>query len=183
MVNSYTRIMPTPDRTSLDAIVAAARDILEQDGLAGLTMQAVAARVGVRAPSLYKRVRGRDELVGLVAEATLGELTMRTSGSRDAAELATAFRTFAHQRPVGYHLVFSPDAKVSPKAVAEASAAILRVAEDLAGPDDALEAARTLTAWANGFIGMELSGSFNLGGDVERAWSYGLARIVAAISR
>ena len=45
-VNSYTGRMPTPDRTSLDEIVDAARDILEHDGLAGLTMQAVAQRVG-----------------------------------------------------------------------------------------------------------------------------------------
>ena len=56
-VNSYTGIMPTPDKTSLDAIVLAARDLLEEDGLGGLTMQAVAHRVGVRAPPLYMRVR------------------------------------------------------------------------------------------------------------------------------
>jgi AcrR family transcriptional regulator len=182
-VNSYTGNMPTPDRTSLDEIVAAARDILEQDGLAGLTMQAVASRVGVRAPSLYKRVQGRDDLVRLVAEATLGELASRTGASRDAQELAAAFRAFAHERPAGYHLVFSPDVRVSPEALTQASAPILRVATDLAGPDDALEAARTLTAWANGFIGMELNGGFNLGGDVDRAWEYGLGRIVAAISQ
>ena len=61
--------MPTPDRTSLADIVAAARQILESEGLAGLTMQAVAQRVGVRAPSLYKRVRNRDDLIRLVTEA------------------------------------------------------------------------------------------------------------------
>lgn len=53
---------------------AIARDLLEKDGLAGLTMQAVAHRVGVRAPSLYKRVQSRDRLIQLVAEATLTEL-------------------------------------------------------------------------------------------------------------
>ena len=47
IVNSYTRRMPTPDRTSLDAILLAARELLEADGPAGLTMAAVAARVGV----------------------------------------------------------------------------------------------------------------------------------------
>ncbi|MGW4157930.1 TetR/AcrR family transcriptional regulator, partial [Micromonospora chersina] len=66
--------MPTPERTSLDAIVEAARTIVESQGLAHLTMQAVAERVGVRAPSLYKRVRNRDALVQLVTEATLLDL-------------------------------------------------------------------------------------------------------------
>ncbi len=175
--------MPTPDRTSLQQIVDAARDILERDGLAGLTMQSVAQAVGVRAPSLYKRVNGRDELVRLVAEATMVELTARAERGRTAAEIADALRTFAHEHPAGYHLVFSPEAHLSLELVTAASAPILRVATELAGPDDALEAARTLTAWANGFIGMELSGGFNLAGDLERAWDYGLEHLVAAISK
>lgn len=175
--------MPTPDRTSLDQIVTAAREILEVDGLAGLTMQAVAERVGVRAPSLYKRVKGRDDLVRLVAEATLAEMATRASVGRDAVDVATAIREFAHERPVGYHLVFSPYGRMSLTAIAESSAPILRVAADLAGPDDALEAARTLTAWATGFISMELSGGFNLGGDIDRAWEFGLTRIVEALRR
>jgi hypothetical protein len=29
---------------------------------------------------------------------------------------------------------------------------------------------------------MELAGGFNLGGDVDRAWDYGVARLVGAIS-
>ena len=51
--------MPTPARTSLEEIVGAGRAILRAEGLEGLTMQRVAAAVGVRAPSLYKRLPGR----------------------------------------------------------------------------------------------------------------------------
>src|SRR6187551_3338151 len=107
--------MPTPDRTSLDAIVAAGRDILESAGTAGLTMQAVADRVGVRAPSLYKRVRNRDDLVRLITEATLRDLGERlgaidagTDPRRYLGELARALRAFAHDRPTSYQLIFSP---------------------------------------------------------------------------
>src|SRR3954467_3383494 len=105
--------MPTPDRTSLEDIVAAGRALLESAGLTGLTMQAVADRVGVRAPSLYKRVRNRDDLVRLITEATVRDLGARlaTIGAgadprRDLAELARAFRAFAHARPKGYQLIF-----------------------------------------------------------------------------
>jgi len=178
--------MPTPDRTTLDAIVAAARDLLEDDGLPGVTMQGVAVRVGVRAPSLYKRVQSRDRLVQLVAEQTLVDLTSRLDATADARALLDTYRAFGKERPAAFRLVMTPGAgtPVADTAVqAAASAAILRVAADLAGESDALEAARLLTAWATGFISMELNGAFRLGGDIDRAWEYGVTRIVAAAGR
>ena len=59
---------------------------------------------------------------------------------------------------------------------------LFRFAGTRAGTDHALEAARTLTAWAAGFVTMELNGGFNLGGDVERAWEFGVTRIIEAIT-
>jgi len=186
--------MPTPDRTSLPEIVAAAVDLLEADGLAGVTMNAVAVRAGVRAPSLYKRVRDRDELVRLAARATLAALADRIVAHTDPARhpdpaerlaaLARDLRAFAHERPHGYRLVFAPpsaETRLEPEELAAASAPLLAVAAELAGEDAALEAARTLTAWATGFIGMELAGAFQLGGDVDRAYAYGLERMLVAL--
>jgi len=184
IVNSYTGKMPTPDRTSLDAIVLAARDLLESDGLAGLTMHAVAQRVGVRAPSLYKRVESRDRLIQLLAEATLTDLNGRLGEEQSVGEIATAFRVFGHERPAAFQLVLTPAAgtPVADESFrAASSAAILRAAGRLAGEENALEAARTVVAWATGFITMELNGSFQLGGDVDRAWDFGVATIVAAL--
>ena len=176
--------MPTPDRTSLAAIVQAASDLLESEGLAGLTMNAVAERVGVRPPSLYKRIEGRDGLIRLVAEATLTELAARLEPESEVEALARVFRSFAHERPAAFQLVISPGAG-TPVAGTEFGAAaarpILRAAAALAGEADALAAARTFTAWATGFVSMELNGGFQLGGEVDEAWEFGLSRIVAAI--
>jgi AcrR family transcriptional regulator len=181
--------MPTPERASLDDIVAAARDLLESDGLPRLTMQAVADRVGVRAPSLYKRVRNRDDLVRIVTEATIRDLgdrlnavTASGDARTDLGELAREFRRFAHARPGGYRLVFAPAGPGMTGAVAHAVAPILRVVTELAGPAQALEAARLVTAWANGFVSMELAGAFNLGGDVDEAYEYGITRLTGALS-
>ena len=186
--------MPTPERTSLDAIIGAGRDLLEADGVEGLTMQAVADRVGVRAPSLYKRVRNRDELIARIAEATLQELSERlddaadpTPGADPGAELARfarAVRAFAHERPAGFRLIFAPGAelRLSDVALADASGAVLRVAGELAGDEHRLDAARTITAWANGFVSMELAGAFRLGGDVDRAFEYGIAGLTVALT-
>ena len=175
--------MPTPGRTSLPEIVAAGALILETQGAAGLTMQAVADRVGVRAPSLYKHVRDRDALLALVATATSDELARRLAGAGESLEtIAHTYRAFAHERPEGFRLLLSADAEVEVEALARASAPVLRVAGELVGRDDALEAARLVTAWATGFIHMELAGAFRLQGDLESAFEYGLARLSVALS-
>ncbi|SDS97521.1 TetR/AcrR family transcriptional regulator [Microterricola viridarii] len=184
--------MPTPERTSREAIVATGRELLERDGLTGLTMQAIADRVGVKAPSLYKRVRNRDELIRLIAEATVVDLgehlraaaAAPTDAAARVAAVALAFRAFAHRFPAGYHLIFAPGSSAtrpSHDAILASSAPILEVADALAGPAHALDAARTLTAWANGFISMELADAFQLGGDVDEAFVFGIRALTGAL--
>lgn len=184
-VNSYTGFMPTPDRTSLTEIVAVASDILESDGLTGLTMQAVAQRVGVRAPSLYKRVESRDRLIQLVAESSLAAVADRLNAASNAAELLNTYRSYSHERPAAFQLAMMPGPHTpvaDQRYWVAAGEAILRVSGELAGSEQALVAARTLTAWGVGFIGMELNGAFKLGGDVEQAWEFGLARIIESLA-
>ncbi|MGS0562800.1 TetR/AcrR family transcriptional regulator [Microbacterium aurugineum] len=173
--------MPTPERTSTAEIVATGRELLESAGPAGLTMQAVATRVGVRAPSLYKRVRDRDALHAAVAVATIDALTARLENEGDdLAALAHAYRGFAKENPEGFRFMFTIAA---PQDALERSAApVIRAASALAGEDDALDAARLFTAWATGFLQMELAGAFRLGGDVDRAFEYGLTRLIAGMS-
>lgn len=185
--------MPAPKRTTNDEIMAAARELLDAGGLDALTMQAVAVKVGVRAPSLYKRVRSREELVGLVVESAVLELAEQLDAAVDEREadptdalvaLAGTLREFAHLYPNRFRLVFAPSSSAtrpSADALARSSAAVLRVSERLAGADDALEAARTVTAWALGFLTMELSGSFQLGGDPAAAYEYGARAIARSI--
>ena len=57
---------PALDR---DRLVAAAFAQLEEDGLEGLSMRRLAARLGVQAPALYWHVGDKAELLGLMARA------------------------------------------------------------------------------------------------------------------
>jgi len=185
--------MPAAARTTLDEIIAAGRDIVESGGTGALTMQAVADRVGVRAPSLYKRVRDRDELLAMVAAATVEDLGDRQAllalrPGEDAREvlmrLVRALRAFAHERPRGYGLIFGPlpgDARPSLDRLARSIAPVLEVCAALVGEQHALDAARTVTAWANGFLTMELAGAFQLGPDLDRAFQYGLRVLARAL--
>jgi len=186
--------MPARERTSLQAIVGVARELLESEGPQHLTMQAVAQRVGVRAPSLYKRLRDREDLLALVLDATVRELGTRLDAAveepgqdprRALRRLACVARQFAHERPAGFRLMFAPgaEARLDTASLAAASASVVRVAGQLAGDQHALEAARTVTAWMNGFVSMELAGAFHLGGDVDQAFEFGISRLTEAIAR
>ena len=183
---------PAPARTSNAEIVAAGRALLEAGGLDAVTMQAVAARVGVRAPSLYKRFPSRGALLAAIASATLEELgdeLAPISHDPDAAAglraLAIAYRAFAFANPRAFELLYTnlpADSRPSVEDTARATAPVLTLAERLVGPGQALEAARLVTAFANGFISMELAGAFRLGGDVDRSYLYGVDALVDALA-
>ena len=63
-------------RTTLsrDAIVAAALELLDADGIDGLSLRKLAARLGVGAASLYWHVKDKDELLDLAVDAVIGEV-------------------------------------------------------------------------------------------------------------
>ena len=183
---------PAPARTSNEEIVAAGRELLEAGGLDAVTMQAVAERVGIRAPSLYKRFADRGALIGAITAAALQDLEQAllplARGEDPAAalrELAMAFRAFAHENPRAYELMFMnlpPGSRPPPQLNASAAAPLLEVSRRLVGPDRALEAARLVTAFARGFASMEITGAFRLGGDVDEAYRYGVDVLVDALS-
>ena len=183
--------MPAPAVTSGAQIVTAARNLLEQHGQAALTMRAIAAEVGVKGPSLYKRVRDRSAVLRLVLDEVADELTValdEAASTGDAVSdlraMTSTFRRFALENPAAYALLFTPDPTLGSEVRAQrSSATLLARMADLVGPDDALPAARTLVAWAHGFVTMELSGAFQLGGDPGDAWVYGLERILEALRR
>lgn len=181
--------MPAHAQTSTAAIVAAGRHLLEERGLDSLTMRDVAVAVGVRAPSLYKRVSGRSDLFRLILEDVTDELTSALDAAASSGEPVTdlramvvTYRKFAHSNPVAYTLMYAPH---SPPGATErsvrSSATLMRIVTELAGPQHALPTARTIVAWAHGFITMELAGAFRLGGDVDQAWNFGLDQILTTV--
>jgi TetR/AcrR family tetracycline transcriptional repressor len=55
-------------RLDRDQVVRAAVQLLDEEGLDGLTTRRLAAKLGVQSPALYWHVRNKDELLDLVAE-------------------------------------------------------------------------------------------------------------------
>jgi AcrR family transcriptional regulator len=154
-------------------------------------MSAVAAAVGVRAPSLYKRAANRHELLRLAADDAARELGAEISSIAAAAGTprdvlvgtARALRALAARSPHVTTLLFcapDPAANPSPDVLAPIMSTLLTTVSTIA-PDDPLSAARTLTAWAYGFCTMEQNGGFRQGGDVDTAFERGLEMVLRGI--
>jgi AcrR family transcriptional regulator len=183
---------PAPARTSRDAILSAARSLLEEGGLDAVTMAAVGDRVGVRGPSLYKHVPHRAALIRAIAEAVTADLGRALHRAvegddprSDLRQAALAYRAFVRSNPNGYGLLFAhlaPELQPDPVNVAQTGRPLVEAMAGIVGPDEALPAARTVAAWAHGFVSMELAGAFRLGGDLDDAYETGIATILAGIS-
>jgi AcrR family transcriptional regulator len=96
------------------AILDAARAVMREEGVAGLNLQEVARRVGVRAPSLYEYFPGKmaiyDALfrMGVRLFAERSELLAQTYPSlwEHARASLENYMTFAQDYPELYQLVF-----------------------------------------------------------------------------
>jgi AcrR family transcriptional regulator len=187
-------VSPAPARTSDAAVVAAARRVVEEGGVEALTMQAVAAAVGIRAPSLYKRFADRAAILRAVARDALAELGAAVEGASSARRpearlraMAGAYRGWAHAHPRVYALLFAGDAPagadpgVEPRAAA--TARLLETLAGVVGEARALPAARLLVAFLHGFVSMELAGAFRLGGSVDDAFAFAMDAILAGLPR
>jgi AcrR family transcriptional regulator len=71
-------------RTALtvEAIVAAAIDVLDEAGVVGLSMRRVADQLGTGAASLYAHVSGKEELLELVFDELVGQVPLPEPDSK-----------------------------------------------------------------------------------------------------
>lgn len=156
-----------------EEIVGVAARLLEAEGEEALTMRRLAAELGIAAPSLYKHVRGKEEI-----EAALQELALRGMGERLAeagpglAAVARAYRAWARENPRLYALATGRPLwrdRLTPGVEAAAAAPLMKAVD---GDQDR---ARALWALAHGLVDLELAGRFPPGADVDAAWRAAIA--------
>lgn len=151
-----------------DAIVDAAAEIADRDGLQQLSLAKLAGQLGVRSPSLYAHVDGLDDLRRRIAvrgaQALTTELQVAAAGVSGADALraiALAYRGFAARHP-GIYASLQP-ARAPDEAftrLIDVVAAVLR-GYGLTG-DDAVHAVRIIRSALHVFVSLELEGGFGL---------------------
>jgi AcrR family transcriptional regulator len=155
--------------TRREQAITVARELLEAEGEAGLTMRRLADRMGIRAPSLYKHLPDKAALELALVEAALTELgdALRSAGPGLAA-LAHAYRGWGLAHPHLYALATErplPRDRL-PAGLEERAAEPLMVA--MGGNE---HRSRALWAAAHGLTSLELAGRFPPGADLDGAWT------------
>jgi AcrR family transcriptional regulator len=167
-----------PDRLTPRAreIVTAAREVLESEGLAALTMRNVAARLGIRAPSLYKHFPDKDALEAAIISDGFVEMAEEferagDGGAASLVDLAAVYRAFARAHPHLYRLMTDQELRRDLLVPGVEDRAALPVY--LAAGEDA-DRARAAWAFAHGMALLELANRFPPAADIDAAWRVGL---------
>ncbi|WP_308120851.1 TetR/AcrR family transcriptional regulator [Paractinoplanes bogorensis] len=173
-------------RAGLDpaAVTLAAAGLADEVGLANVTMGALAERLGVRAPSLYKHIDSQADLnrrIALLVAEELGDQlrsALQGRSGRDAlAAAAHTMRNYIIEHPGRYAAtvrlaVTGPD---DPLAIAggrvlESLAAVL-IGYDI-DPADTVHALRLLRSLFHGFATIQAAGGFEMDTDVDESFNW-----------
>lgn len=166
-------------RPSLDreSIVAAARDAIAKEGLERFSLRKLAGDLGVTAPALYAHVRGKEELIGAVAEAEFQRFMARLATVEDADPLTRiradcrAYVSHARENPELFKLMFQfrpviterprgDEFAAATQTFQRGSAAVqAAVDQGLFATDDALTAGLTIWTAVHGLVSLILSGA------------------------
>lgn len=174
-------------------VVAEAARIADEIGWEALTLAAVATRLGVRLPSLYKHIDGRDALRTHVAVDALRGLaielsaaTVGKSGREAITALADAYRGFAARRPGAYAATIAAPDPGNAEHVAAATAVLQVALSVLEGfgltGADAIDALRGLRALMHGFVAIEAAGGYRMPEDLDHSYHRLVASFGVALS-
>jgi len=163
-------------------VVAAAREILEAEGMEGLSMRRLADSLGIRAPSIYKHLPDKQALENALIAQGFEEMAaafahaLRTDSADTVSVLGRVYRDFAQQHPHMYRLMTErPLDRTKLKPGVEDAAA--RPLVDALGGDPDL--ARAVFGFVHGMAILELNGRFPPGADLDSAWSRGLRALAS----
>lgn len=154
-----------PRKLTPDAVVTAALAMADAQGLAALTMRALARRLGVEAMSLYHHFAGKDALLDAMVDRVYGEIDLPDASGDWRAELrrrSVSVREVLHRHPWALPLMESRRAP-GPANLAyhEANIACLRGAGFTA--EQVAQAYAVVDAFVYGFVLQEATLPFDSG--------------------
>ncbi|HPU03792.1 MAG TPA: TetR-like C-terminal domain-containing protein [Rhodoglobus sp.] len=177
---------------SAERVVDEAERLADEVGLAQLSLAALAARLGVQPPSLYKHIAGQDALQRTIearAKAELAEVMRDAAVGRSGADavrsIAAEYRRWAKAHPGRYAATLAAPDPADADALAASVRAVDVLRDALAAygleGDDEIDAIRTLRSGLHGFVALEAAGGFGLPLDVDRSYVRLVDALVATL--
>jgi AcrR family transcriptional regulator len=164
-----------------DTVVETAAEIADESGVDGLTLAALAQRLGVRSQSLYAHVDGLDGLRRDLAvhgqwelAGRLGDAVMGRAGADALRALADAYAAFAADRPGLYACALrAPGGDPEVEASSEAASAPWRAALRSFGlsPTESEHYHRAIWASLHGFVSLRGAGLMTRPTSVDRSFT------------
>jgi AcrR family transcriptional regulator len=165
----------TPTLEVRDALLRAARELLDEGGPAALGVRDIASRAGVAPMGVYKRFGSKNGIIDELFRQGFEELAAAVGAVRGEDVLAMIadgmdrYRDFALRNPAVYRLMFDtpvPDYTPSAAALVAArdafdrlvSAVRLGIAARIITPGDPVEIAQRFWAACHGSVSLQLCG-------------------------
>lgn len=182
-------------RLNREQVLAAGAELADEQGLEATTLAALAARVGIRTPSLYKHVDSHAALVEGIATAALADLHRELStavagrsGPPAVHAAAAAYRAYAHAHPGRYAAATAVAARSTHEEFRAAATNVLVVLQaalrhwELTA-DDEVDAIRGLRATLHGFVTLERAGGFGLDRSPDASFEALIDSLIAGLDR
>ncbi|TVT60213.1 TetR family transcriptional regulator [Amycolatopsis rhizosphaerae] len=146
-------------------VLAAAARLLDESGIEGLSMRALARSLGTGPATLYWHVRDRDELLTAVLDETLSHIDVPMDGPWQdrLVLLAERMRTALLPRPALIEVLWHRDWQLGPVTLGLADATVGLVAESGLPDDDVADAYLAVLWFILGFVYAESQAAANTG--------------------
>jgi len=175
---AWSEPLPARPRITRDEVIRRSLEILDENGIDGLTMRRLAARMKIKAASLYNHISGKEEMLTLAADAICGELKAIDSGSSWRAQLAAVaiqFRRVLLSHRDGAR-VLAATAPIGPRRLHIIERVLKALVEAGFSATEAADAAWVHNSYVVGFVLDETLGrpndkaSFHRSLEKERRW-------------
>ena len=191
--------MPRKTRSRLDknAVVQAAVEILNAEGVQALTLSRLAEELGIQTPSLYNHVEGlpglQQELAILNAKLLADRLSsaaMGKSGAELFMEASQAFRAYVKEYPGLYMSTLrssgaqeTPNKELQLEEERTVNVGLVVMASLGLKGENAIHGLRAFRSMVHGFATLEVAGGFGLPQDCDESFRRLVLALVAGLQK
>ncbi|MCJ1996411.1 TetR/AcrR family transcriptional regulator [Lactococcus piscium] len=176
-----------------EKIIHATIALATKQGLLNVSLNGIAANLGIKTPSLYNHISGIEDLYGQLGIYSLDLLEKEVVQSvlgfskHDALiRIANTYVTFAIQNPVLYHAIENPYLKNS-QDISKAKEAIVLIIQSVLKVynftiEKEIKIIRVLRSYLHGFASLYIADLFNIKTvDVDESFDLGLNALLSGL--